>query len=407
MKQFYRILIMFLLLMSSVSAQALLHPEQRLLNALEAIQTAQLAKAEQLLQTLVADEPDFRLAQLLYADVMKAKANPLQQIGMGLKPGDELEQLLSEVKSRWQANQETGVDKIPAVLSRIDDYYMHAIVVDLKQSRLFVFENFGTQPRQVANYYISMGRAGPKKEKRGDLRTPLGVYFVQSYIPPHKLADKYGSGAYPINYPNAWDSFKGRTGDGIWLHGTPSDTYNRPPLASEGCVVLPNNDLLEVGAYITLGQTPVLIGYDLEWLSPDVWQQHQQQINTVFTNWIQDWKSLNTDSYLHHYSKSFNNGQKDFNTWVAHKKRVAMNKTFVDVEASDVSLLLHPNEDVMVATFHQKYASDNFSSQSWKRQYWHKEQDGQWRIIYEGEIDAPASPQLAKASELQSKKSPN
>ncbi|TNF35174.1 MAG: hypothetical protein EP315_06320, partial [Gammaproteobacteria bacterium] len=396
MKQFYLIIISSLLLMLSLGAQAMLHPEQRLLHALEAIQTAQLSKAEQLLKDLLSDEPDFRLAQLLYADVIKARARPLQQVGMGLRSGEELEQLLSEVKARWQANQDMAGDKIPAVLSRIDEYYLHAIVVDLKQSRLYVFENVGDYPKLVANYYVSMGRAGPKKEKRGDLRTPLGVYFVQSYIPPHKLADKYGSGAYPINYPNAWDQFKGRTGDGIWLHGTPSDTYNRPPLASEGCVVLPNNDLLEVGSYITLGQTPVLIGYDLEWLPPTAWQQQQQQINTVFSNWLEDWKSLNTEHYLRHYSSAFNNGDKDFKTWVAHKKRVALNKTFVDVEASDVSLLMHPNEDVMVATFYQTYSSDNFSSQSWKRQYWHKEKDGQWRILYEGEIEPPASPQLAR-----------
>jgi murein L,D-transpeptidase YafK len=262
-----------------------------------------------------------------------------------------------------------------------------------------VFENRQQQPRQVASYFISMGRGGPEKEKQGDLRTPLGVYFVQSYIPPQKLADKYGAGAYPINYPNAWDQFNGRTGHGIWLHGTRSGTYNRPPLASEGCVVLPNSDLLQVGAYITLGQTPVLIGNDMQWLSVEAWQQQQQQVSAIFEQWLRDWESLDTRKYLGHYSTAFSNGSKSYYEWVRHKQRVARHKSFIDVEASDVSLLMHPNEDVLVATFLQYYSSDNYMSQSWKRQYWRKESDGVWRIIFEGQIAEPAAPQLARTSD--------
>lgn len=393
----YRLLTLFCVLglVFGQASHADVHPEQRLVQALDALQSANLDQAEVLLKALIDDEPEFKLAQMLYADSLKARANPLYVAGKGLPDIASRQPLLSEIKTRWQARQTVDqTDKIPAVIGRLDENYLHAIVVDLSQSRLFVFENDNGRPRQVADYYVSMGRGGPKKEKQGDLRTPLGVYFVQSHIPPQKLADKYGSGAYPINYPNAWDNYQGRTGYGIWLHGTRSGTYNRPPLASEGCVVLPNNDLLEVGNYISLGQTPVLIGYDLEWLSVEQWRVNQQPVTALFTQWLNDWQSLNTDAYLSHYSKHFSNGKKDFQHWSTHKKRVAQYKTFVEVEATDVSLLKHPNEDVLVATFHQRYRSDNFVSQSWKRQYWHKEEDGQWRIIFEGEISPPSGLRL-------------
>jgi murein L,D-transpeptidase YafK len=376
------------------------HPEKRLIQAIEAIQAVRLDQAQALLKALIQDEPEFKLAHMVYADILKARAHPLDATGMGLMQSEHWQQFMTEARARWQANQdEQYADKIPAVLSRLDDSYLHAIVVDLKQSRLFVFENRQQQPRQVASYFISMGRGGPEKEKQGDLRTPLGVYFVQSYIPPQKLADKYGAGAYPINYPNAWDQFNGRTGHGIWLHGTRSGTYNRPPLASEGCVVLPNSDLLQVGAYITLGQTPVLIGNDMQWLSVEAWQQQQQQVSAIFEQWLRDWESLDTRKYLGHYSTAFSNGSKSYYEWVRHKQRVARHKSFIDVEASDVSLLMHPNEDVLVATFLQYYSSDNYMSQSWKRQYWRKESDGVWRIIFEGQIAEPAAPQLARTSD--------
>ena len=105
---------------------------------------------------------------------------------------------------------------------------------------------------------------------------------------------------------------------------------------------------------------------------------------------------MNIDDYLNHYSKSFNNGQKDFNLWKEHKRRVAKNKKYIQVNAANVSHLKHPNKDVMVTTFHQNYVSNNYSGQSWKRQYWIKEEDGKWRIIYENEIDWPDTARLAK-----------
>lgn len=380
----HRLFILFICLPFYVHAE---HPEQRLLAALQSVQQGQMQQAESQLQSLLSSEPQFRAANLLYADVLKARSRPLQQPGMGIAQSEELTSLLSEIRLRWQAKgTDATADKIPAALGKLDENYQHAIVVDLKQSRLYVFANRAGQPQRIADYFVSMGRAGAEKSRQGDLRTPLGVYFVQSYMPGSELDDKYGVAAYPLNYPNVWDARLGRTGHGIWLHGTDSGTYNRPPLASEGCVVLPNKDLLAVGQYIALGQTPVIIGNGLEWLDTNQWQAHQQAASAVFDQWLNDWRSLNTANYLQHYSPNFNDGSKNFRQWSEYKQRVAQGKTFIDVNAKYVSLLMHPNEQVMVATYLQEYSSNNFSSQTWKRQYWQKETDGVWRIIHEGGV---------------------
>ena len=382
---------------SLLSVAASPHPEQRLLAAVDDIQAANMASAEARLQQLLQDVPDFKLAQLVYADVLAANAGVLQQPAAGIENSEQKALLLKEVRNRYRSVNEAQIKKqIPAVLARLDNSYRHAIVIDLSKSRLYLFDNSGPTPRLINDFFVSMGRGGAGKFNEGDLKTPLGVYFVQSYIPSENLADKYGAGAYPINYPNAWDRLNGKTGHGIWLHGTRSGTYNRPPLASEGCVVLPNDDLLNVGAYIDLKNTPVLIGQNIQWLAAEDWQQHQQQINQIQAQWKADWESLDVEKYLSHYSRRFSNGHRDFSSWVDYKRRIARHKTFVDVELSNVSLLLHPDEDVMVATFLQNYRSDNFSSQSWKRQYWHKESDGQWRIVFEDKISPPLSTRLAR-----------
>jgi len=378
------------------ASKTLLSPEERLLDALNDIRASNLQGAETKLNSLVKEIPDFKLAHMVRADVLMSKVKGVTSAALGLQQGLQKTSMLNEIKNRYRAANDTEVlEKIPAVLARVDSHYSHAIVVDLSKSRLYLFDNARQQPVLVKDFFVSMGRGGAGKFNEGDLKTPLGVYFIQTYISPEQLADKYGAGAYPINYPNAWDRMNGRTGHGIWLHGTRSGTYNRPPLASEGCVVLPNDDLLNVGTHIDLKNTPMLIGEQIKWLTKEQWQVHKKSITQIHAQWEADWESMNVENYLKHYSSRFSNGKKDFNLWSDHKRRISKHKTFVDVELTNVSLLVHPNEDVMVATYLQSYSSDNFSSKSWKRQYWNKEKDGKWRIVFEGEISAPISPQLA------------
>ncbi len=393
------VLLITLLVLSLASVAENIHPEDRLLDAVYDIQVSDLQSAEEKLRQLIVELPDFKLAQLVYADVLTAKVTGVAIPAPGIGISQQKEMLLQEIKNRYQADQDLlKKKKIPAVLARLDQHYENAIVVDLNRSRLYVFDNNEGIPVLVNDFFVSMGRGGAGKFNEGDLKTPLGVYFVTNYISPRKLADKYGAGAYPINYPNAWDKMNGRTGHGIWLHGTRSGTYNRPLLASEGCVVLPNEDLLNVGSYIDLKNTPVLIGEGIEWLEPVEWKEKQQQINAIHQQWKSDWESLDVDRYLRHYSSRFTSGNNDIQRWAEHKRRISRHKTFVSVELSNVSLLLHPNEDVLVATYLQSYSSDNFSSRSWKRQYWNREHDGQWRIVFEDEISQPGMPQLARSS---------
>ncbi len=393
----FRHCLCFLLFCVSVATQAQEKPEQHIINALQAWQQGNTDQAEKILSTLLSIEPEFRLAYLLRADILKSKVDVIQKPATSLSASPEVEQLLLELKSRWQAQKNVQLrNKIPASLVQPNRRNRYVLAIDLLQSRLFVFENNQGKPKLVQDLYISMGRGGADKIKEGDLRTPLGVYFVQSFLPSEQLADKYGAGAYPLNYPNAWDKFQQRTGSGIWLHGTRSGTYNRPPLASEGCVVLPNNDLKEVGAYIDIGQTPVIIANGLNWIDVDKWQQQQQKYQQIFQNWLADWRSLDIEKYLRHYSTKFSGDDKNYVTWVSHKRRVAQHKTFINVSARHLSIFKHPNEDVLVITFKQDYRSDNFASSGWKRQYWHKEDDGQWRIVFEGKV---AAPMLAQTSD--------
>ena len=257
-------------------------------------------------------------------------------------------------------------------------------MLDASKSTLFVFENTDDGLRYVADYYMSVGKNGADKSREGDKRTPLGVYHVTSKKTPKTLTDFYGSGAFPINYPNEWDHIRGRDGYGIWLHGTPFDTYSRPPRASDGCVVLSNDDFLALDRYVQPGTTPVVIADRIQWIHPDDVQSARSELTNQLERWRRDWESRETNVYLQHYSARFLVNGKNLNQWSAHKRRVNAAKTWIKVGISDVSVILYPgDEPLAVITFAQEYASSNLKNKMRKRQYWTRE-NNRWKILYEG-----------------------
>ena len=102
--------------------------------------------------------------------------------------------------------------------------------------------------------------------------------------------------------------------------------------------------------------------------------------------WKDDWQSLDTVSYLSHYSKdTFNLAGGNYQQFARQKTAVNKSKEFIKVDLEIDSLFVYPGEkDMFVVTFMQRYISNNYESETRKQQYWQKQQDGEWRIIYEG-----------------------
>ena len=101
------------------------------------------------------------------------------------------------------------------------------------------FANDLGRPRYVTDFYISLGKNGVEKSREGDRRRHWDLHDRGLM---EKLPNIYGAGAYPLSYPNEWDKLQGRNGHGIWIHGTPTEMYSRPPRATDGCRAL-NDDL--------------------------------------------------------------------------------------------------------------------------------------------------------------------
>jgi murein L,D-transpeptidase YafK len=362
-------------------------PEDRLSAVFLAIEAKQPELAMKRVDALIRDYPNFRLAHLVRGDLLLARGRPLQKFGNVAKtvPQEKIDDLRDEALTRLRAHrQKPAEDRVPRVVLQLHAQQKHALVVDSRRSRLYVFANAGGRPRLIGDYYVTLGKNGVEKTREGDQKTPIGVYHVTANLPRQKLTDFYGSGAFPINYPNEWDRRRGRNGHGIWLHGVPSATYSRPPRASDGCIVLANPDLLAVGRYLQVGLTPVIIADEIEWTDAAAAEAERSSLAAAVERWRADWESRDTERYLSHYSARFTSGAQNAAAWAAHKRKVNAVKSFIKVGLGQVSMFRYPREgDFVVVTFDQDYRSSGLSNVMKKRQYWIKEA-GRWKILYEG-----------------------
>lgn len=359
----------------------------------------QLGKTDQAvdeLTTLTHQEPSFHLAYLLLGDMLASKVRPVTDIGSpGLfdasKREERLTALREEVYSRLRANLDNRQNgRIPLQFLKLNPNIKTALLVDKSQNRIYVFERSAPDepPHLLRDFYVSTGKRTGNKEAAGDLRTPEGVYFITSSIPDKKLPEKYGIGAYPTNYPNALDRHLGKTGEGIWLHGTDRVYFSRPPMDSEGCVVMANIDLNAIRHLIKPGLTPIVITDSAQWVDRTTWEETRTQLMTTLEQWRHDWESMNVDSYLSHYAPDFWGGGYSFDKWAAYKRQVASQKTYQKIALNNLSLFYYPREasggkDMVVARFRQDYQSNNFNGEATKHLYLEREQ-GRWKIIYEG-----------------------
>jgi murein L,D-transpeptidase YafK len=341
-------------------------------------------------ERLVSDYPNFALAQLVYGDLLSSRMRSVTSFGD--VPANQLKSnaatlsaLRSESEARLKALRERPpAGFVPAEFVMLSHANKHAIAVDAARSRLYLFENRDSGVTLIADYYISIGKLGVEKSTEGDQRTPLGVYFITSQLDPKTLKDFYGAGALPINYPNVLDIRRGKTGGGIWLHGTPSDQFSRPPQASDGCVVLANPDLKRIIETVAIRSTPVVIANQLTWVPQDKVRARATPFEARLSAWREAKSSGDLTKLNTFYASDLSTDAKAKDDWQSKLAREVAQVRGRELQIKDLSLLQwQDKEDTMVVTFGEVITGQRTGTTI--RQYW-SHRAGQWTIFYEGDI---------------------
>jgi lipoprotein-anchoring transpeptidase ErfK/SrfK len=372
-------------------------PESRLINIYRAIGAQQTDVAIDAAAALTHDVPGFRLAQLVYADLLSARMGNAPRFGAA--PGGdpaaaaELAELRDEAQLRLRALQERPpAGEVPAEFIVLPKAVHHAIAVDTSRSRLYLFENGPHGLRLVSDHYVSVGKQGVDKSVEGDQRTPLGVYFVSDRMANGALAPEFGAGAMALNYPNLLDKMQGRTGRGIYLHGVPFNTYSRPPRDSDGCVTLANDDLVMLMNTVPLHDTPVVITRQIHWVAPAGTPVRSAEILDAVNHWQSVRASEDARALATFYEPGAApavpaappSAPTPAFVLVHGKRRPAPPAPREPIGFDNLSVLTWSDaKPTMVVTFHEH--AGRSTRETVLRQYWERDGD-RWKIVAEGTV---------------------
>jgi murein L,D-transpeptidase YafK len=379
--------VLLLSMLGGAFSHAAKNPEEQLNDIYAHLAKQDLDAAQQKADALVEAYPNFRLGHLIRGDILLMHTRAVSNLGAAVPPGSEskLSDLRREAAVRLSAERPAPT-LLPRALLQMRKEQRHALIVDAKHSRLYLYENRNGGLRLMQDFYVSQGKLGINKLKEGDMRTPVGVYYIVGRLPGVKLPDMYGKGALPLDYPNDWDKVQGRGGSGIWVHGTPPETFSRPPLSTDGCVVVSNDDLKFLTRTVEIGKTPILIGDQVEFVSKAQLDQELRQAAALVENWRIEMEKRDDGGMKSLYSAKFKSAtDDDVTAWLARNQFLPGAKK-VSVTVSDTSYFRQPSqEEMIVSSFTQQTVVGKFRHAVRKKQYWAKEGKG-WKIVAETNV---------------------
>ncbi|MEM8683333.1 MAG: L,D-transpeptidase family protein [Pseudomonadota bacterium] len=229
--------------------------------------------------------------------------------------------------------------------------------------------------------YMSVGLNGVGKQREWDQKTPLGVYVVTSELDTSRLHQKYGVNAFPLDYPNARDRQLGRTGSGIWLHGVLPGGERRPERDTDGCLAIPNEDLLALSPRIVPGDTAVVITRQLTVADNASSSEARDELLSLLETWRAAIQRGDLRALRSLYSDDFSYAGLDRDTWLASRINDDIEQASIDY--AEVLLVADPVEaGLYLSRFEFSTKKGPQSRALIKRLYWQRGDNG-FRVVAE------------------------
>ena len=269
----------------------------------------------------------------------------------------------------------------------------YALLVDKEKQQLIVYENRNDGIFEKRRFRCSTGEAPGPKKRSGDKKTPEGVYFIVSRFSEKDLTPVYGTRAFPLDYPNLLDTMAGRTGYSIWMHGSDKPLKDRN---SNGCIVLENSAIEQVGQYVALNRTPVIIVPHLLFQDRETYQAGKAKISGFLMAWNRAFETGSRPDFMRLYNSSALAGVSAW--WYDWEK---MNKVF-RVNFSPLSMRMkriavYRHRDGYVALFDQILEARGRHQPVGTRKLFFKSVRGRFQIVgdtYQASGKRPANDSL-------------
>ena len=280
---------------------------------------------------------------------------------------------------------------LPSNILMMDKKFSHhVILVEKATHKLHLYENTDSAPKLLKSFNTATGKFKGNKSVTGDHKTPEGIYTIYDFLSKQELlkrhgnyAEIYGSGAFPMDYPNFIDLREGKGGGGIWLHSTDDDNRISKGLDSRGCVVVQNQDLKDISQFIELNHTPIIVVQDIFYLSKTTWERNRKDLSDAVMRWAGAWKNKDFDTYISSYDSGKFHDKKHggFDSYKSYKKAVFTRPDKPEIKLDFISIFA--TDQYAVVHLEQDYRSSIINDIGKKTLYLKKDLNYDWKIVGE------------------------
>lgn len=235
--------------------------------------------------------------------------------------------------------------------------YSSILTCNKEKSTLSLYkQNEQNQFEFQKNYNAFTGKERGDKVKEGDLKTPDGIYDIIKRI--SKLDSFYGPLAFVTSYPNAYDTYRGKNGSGIWIHGLPTEQERDE--FTKGCIAINNTQIECLNKRIDIDKTLVIINESE--VEKEIPKETLATILAQLYQWRYSWLYNDINGYLQFYSSDFiRNDGMNFEDFKNYKTRVFSKDEKKTIILTNLNVLPYPNrENIYQITFKELYESQSY-----------------------------------------------
>ena len=267
------------------------------------------------------------------------------------------------------------------------DQTTHVVLVEKSSAKVFLYVHNEKGLTLQETFPCSIGRVRGEKKENGDQKTPSGIFWLEEYIPGADLPREYGSGALVLNYPNYFDRFSERGGNGIWIHGTHLPDRVRYPRDTDGCVVVSNDDFEKIRTFVRLFETPVIIQKKIRFASEEQWRNTQVRFLGRFEQWKDTWRDDGYGSEPNGlYSKNFQSDPQGVKHLLRVRKALAGELKGTRIRIKNLMVLRNGSQ--ALSTFVQEWQTSWRTSRLARAVYWMYE-EREWKVLGEELLERP------------------